>query len=144
VPVDAFVHLAGLSARNSAYQQLARLQCTGLAEVRRVDPGYLVGERRLGCWTITDEGRRTLAAVAGQNPTEHGPCVPQRRRGGRGPQKVPRIAVSDAPLLMATYRLLASLVLERGAGGQVVEVEAWEWPWVREVCSAAEGESLRV
>ena len=35
-------------------------------------------------------------------------------------------------------------MLERGSGGQVVEVEAWEWPWVREVCSDAEGEFSRV
>lgn len=49
VPVDAFVHLAGLSSRSSAYQQLARLRYARLAEVRRLDPGYLVGERRLGC-----------------------------------------------------------------------------------------------
>jgi hypothetical protein len=46
--------------------------------------------------------------------------------------------------LIATYRLLASLVLERGADGQEVEVEAWEWPWVREVCSAIQGKFLRV
>ena len=74
VPVDAFVHLAGLSVHSSAYQQLARLRRAGLADVQRVDPGYLVGERHLGCWTITDEGRRTLAAAAGRNPTERPVC----------------------------------------------------------------------
>src|SRR5207248_6179797 len=70
MPVDAFVHLAGLRSQSSAYQQLARLQDMGLAEVRRVDPGYLVGDRRIGCWMLTEEGRRLLHLAADYEPTE--------------------------------------------------------------------------
>src|SRR5438045_707611 len=82
VPVDAFAALAGLSALSSAYQQLARLRRAGLAEVRQVDPGYLVGERRVGCWTITDRGSRLLAGVTGPGGQE---CVVRSRRNTRDP-----------------------------------------------------------
>src|ERR1051326_7831553 len=68
VPVDAFVHLVGLASQSSAYQQLARLRDAGLADVRRVDPGYVVGERRLGCWMITEKGRQMLALAACPRP----------------------------------------------------------------------------
>src|SRR3982074_3172319 len=63
VPVDAFVHLVGLSSWTSADHQLARPQHAGLAEMPRVNLGYLIGERRVGLWKITDEGRRALHAA---------------------------------------------------------------------------------
>src|ERR1043165_7477536 len=68
VPVDAFVHLVGLTSQSSAYQQLARLRDAGLAEARPVDPGYLVGERRLGCWMIAEKGRQMLELAACPGP----------------------------------------------------------------------------
>jgi hypothetical protein len=142
VPVDAFVHLAPLSSLSSAYQQLARLQHAGLAVVRRVDPGYLIGERPVGCWLITDRGRQVLglADELGQGEKE---IRPRRPACAGGPLKRQRPGDTDAPLLMATYRILAALVLDYRAGGQVVEVQEWEWPWVREARSAAD-EMLRV
>jgi hypothetical protein len=137
VPVDAFVGLAGLSSLSSAYQQLARLRRGGLADARRVDAGYLVGERRLGCWTITDDGRRILAQASVHRPGEQ-KAVAQGRHGPAVSHKRARIRDSDVPLLIAAYRLLASVVLERGAGELTFEVLAWEWPWIRELRSTAE------
>ena len=65
LPVDVFVHLVGLNSCSSAYQQLARLQRAGLADVERVDLGYLMGERRIGLWNITDmEARETVPVSA--------------------------------------------------------------------------------
>src|SRR5205823_4486923 len=133
--------LVGLSGRSSAYQQLARLRRAGLAEVRRVDPGYLVGERRLGCWTITDLGRRLLAGVSAPRGQE---CVARSRRNARDWHRGARIGGRDLPLLIATYRLLAAVVLERSASGQMVELTAWEWPWVREWRSGADDKLQRV
>src|SRR5207249_1212910 len=64
VPVDVFVHLVGLRSRTSAYQQLARLRRGGLADVRRANLGYLLGERGVGLWMITDIGRQALRVAS--------------------------------------------------------------------------------
>jgi Replication-relaxation len=144
VTVDAFVHLAGLTSLSSAYQQLGRLRCAGLADVRRIDPGYLVGERRLGCWTITDEGRRALAGALGRNNPGQQADMPPEKPGAGGAQSRLRIPDSEMPLLIATYRVLAFLMFERATRGQAIEVHTWEWPWVREAWSAADWQVLRV
>ena len=69
IPVDAFGPLVGLRRPGSSYQVLGRLRSAGLAEVRRVDLGYLLGHRRIGLWTTTEAGRKALRvheeAVAG-------------------------------------------------------------------------------
>src|SRR5438105_1013522 len=109
VPVDAFAHLVGLASQSSAYQQLARLRSAGLAEVRRVDPGYLVGERRLGCWMITEKGRQMLGLAACPSPSRQDAAL-GGGRGAGGPHRAPRISQSALPLLIATYRLLAAVV----------------------------------
>src|SRR6266852_2922122 len=70
MPVDVFVHLVGFSSAGAAYKQLARLKRSGLVEMQRADLGYLLGERRLGLWKITEEGRRTLQAVSVGHPAE--------------------------------------------------------------------------
>jgi hypothetical protein len=143
VPVDAFVHLVGLSSCTSAYQQLARLQHAGLAEVRRVNLGYLVGERRIGLWRITDEGSRALRAAATHLlAAEAGPggCLVDRGAMRRPPLD----RDGDMPLLVAAYRVLALLVVERAIEGRPVDVRAWERPWVREVGSQRQGRLLRV
>jgi hypothetical protein len=137
------VGLAGLSSLSSAYQQLARLRRAGLAEVRRVDPGYLVGERRLGCWSITDFGSRMLARTSVHTAGVQRADA-QGKRGPAGSRKRARIRDSDVPLLIAAYRLLASLVLDRGAGELTFQVLAWEWPWIREVRSTTDRELLRL
>ena len=84
-----------------------------------------------------------LGLAEGPRPSE-GDGIPLGTRGERGALLRRRIDDSELPLLIATYRLLASLVLEPAAGRQVVEVRAWEWPWVREAVSIADGRLLRV
>ena len=143
VPVDAFVHLVGLTSQSSAYQQLARLRDAGLAEARRVDPGYLVGERRLGCWMITDRGRQTLGLAAWPRPVRQEAIV-REGRGARGAHGLARISEHDLPLLIATYRLLAAVVVERSARGHAVEITSFEWPWVRGWWSVADDKLLQV
>ena len=140
MPVDAFVHLAGLRSQSSAYQQLARLQCMGLADVRRVDPGYLVGDRRIGCWMLTEEGRRLFRLAADHEPTELQPAA----FSAQSLHKRAAIRESNLPLLIASYRLLARLVLERSDEERAVDVRSWEWPWVRVGQSNADGNLLRV
>ena len=105
VPVDAFVHLAGLSSQSGAYQQLARLRHAGLAIARRVDPGYLMGERPLGCWTITDEGRRILGLGDWRKPGDQ-EAVPRLCTSALAVLKRPP-GESDAPLLLAMSRSCA-------------------------------------
>jgi hypothetical protein len=55
-----------------------------------------------------------------------------------------RIAESDLPLLLATYRFLAALVLERAARGQFTEILAWEWPCVVRAHSVAADRRISV
>jgi hypothetical protein len=111
LPVDAFVHLTGLDSCSSAYQQLARLKRAGLADRRSADLGYLLGERRLGLWTITDRGRFVLRASRLQGPgrsleTRSARTHHQDDRGDKGIGR----RESNVPLLVAAYRLLAWLV----------------------------------
>jgi hypothetical protein len=78
LPVDAFVDLVGLNSCSSAYQQLARLEHLGMADVQRVDLGYLLSERRQGLWRITNHGRLVLEASRGELERE-------AHTGGPGP-----------------------------------------------------------
>src|SRR5579859_4354699 len=145
VPVDALVHLVGFRSTSAAYRQLARLRRSGLAEVQRADLGYLLGERRLGLWKITEEGRRTLQAVRVGQPAEGaiaGGMVPCR--AGRLGMRWPCPREIDLPLLVAAYRLLAAIAAERAAEGRAVDVCAWEWPWIRGVWSEQRRKVLRV
>src|SRR5258708_11649711 len=143
VPVDAFVHLVGLSSQTSAYQQLARLKRAGLAEIRRAHLGYLIGERRVGLWKITDEGRQALRA-AGVHlvAPEVGAIGRPFQRGVL--HRAPRNCDSDLPRLVAAYRVLSWLVAERAAAGQPVDVRSWESPCAREVWCAQQKEALHV
>jgi hypothetical protein len=143
VPFGAFVHLVGLRSRTSAYQQLARLRHAGLAEVRRVNLGYLLGERRVGLWMITDEGRRALRA-AGPHPLA-ADVDPQGCLVATGSNRRPRVdRDDDLPILVAAYRVLALLVVERTAAGSPVDVCAWERPWIRAVWFPLRRQLLRV
>lgn len=145
MPVDAFVALLGLGSRSSGYQQLARLRRAGLAEVRRVDLGYLLGERPTGLWELTDAGQQAVRTVRVLPRSEdpgirgvlpYGPPDPEERRT--------RARESDLPLVVAEYRVLATLASERNACGEPVLVVAWERPWVRSVWSPGQGTVLRV
>ncbi len=143
VPVDAFVHLAGLTSASGAYKQLANLRRAGLAEVQRVDLGYLLGERPLGLWKITKRGGLALQATRVDGPCDHvgegrrSPDVARSHawRGTRG---------TNLTLLVAAYRLLALLVAERAADGANVDVGRWEQPWVRHVWSPQRLKLVRV
>jgi hypothetical protein len=105
------VHLVGLTSMSTAYQQLARLAHAGLDEVRRVDPGYLVGERRIGCWMMTEEGRRLFAASEERSGARSGAWLHADR--SRRPHGRPMVARhGELPLLIAAYRMLAFLVNE--------------------------------
>ena len=130
VPVDVFGNLAGLKSPSSAYQQLARLRRCGLAEVRSVHPGYLIGGRRLGCWTITDRGTRMLGLTSQGRPEVELERVQRSTHCAHSGRTRSRVAESDLALLLAAYRLLAAMVLERAAQGQTAEVLEWEWPCV--------------
>lgn len=144
VPVDVFMHLAGLTSMSAAYQQLARLERAGLAEVQRVDPGYLVGERRIGCWTISGEGRRLLDGSEGRSAARAGSWSHTDGRHDRKRRPV-LVRQGDLPLRIAAYRMLAFLVYEAAEReeGQPV-VSSWEWPWVRHHLSPARAQALRV
>jgi len=123
MPVDVFVHLVGFSSAGAAYKQLARLKRSGLVEMQRADLGYLLGERRLGLWKITEEGRRTLQAVSVGQPAEGAIAsgmVPYR--AGRLGMRWPCPREIDLPLLVAAYRLLAAIAAERAAEGRAVHV----------------------
>src|SRR5919199_2334204 len=105
-PVDVLTSLLG-SGRVSTYQLLGRLRRAGLAEVRRVDLGYLVGERPLGLWSLTTAGREAVArlgaVVTGGWPARPGQLTDDLPRRPRlGPRS------RELPLVVAAYRLLAA------------------------------------
>jgi hypothetical protein len=145
VPADVFMHLAGLTSMSGAYQQLARLERAGLAEVRRVDPGYLVGDRHIGCWTLTEAGRRLFAASEAGSGARPGSWYDADRCDHpHGRWTVAR--QSELPLLVAACRMLAFLMKESAddEDGQQLRVSSWEWPWVRHYLSPARARPLRV
>jgi len=144
MPVDAFVPLVGLRSFTAGYQQLARLRRAGLAQVSGANLGYLLGNCRVGLWRITAAGRRMLR-IAGDWPAAENldPCGALLYGPPARPQGRQRDAVQDLALLVAGYRLLATLVAERGAAGQPFAVEAWERPWVRPLWSPRQGKFLQ-
>src|SRR5918911_5324570 len=70
VPIDVLVPLAGARTRVSVYQALARLREAELVQVRRVRPGPLAGDRPLGLWATTEQGRQALGAASPASPDE--------------------------------------------------------------------------
>jgi hypothetical protein len=122
----------GLNSASGAYKQLARLKRAGLAEVQRADLGYLLGERPLGLWKITEQGQRALDGAGLDRLCEHA-----GRRSHMVCRARPQVNPRDRnpTSLVAAYRLLALLVAERAANGQSVDVGTWERPWVRDVWS---------
>ena len=123
LPIDAFVPLVGLRSFSAGYQQLARLRRAGLAEVSGVNLGYLLGDRRVGLWRITAAGVRMLRITG--DGTEAGSPDPRGVLLYGAPTNSPRRggnAGQDLALLVAGYRLLATLVDERCAAGEPVAV----------------------
>jgi pimeloyl-ACP methyl ester carboxylesterase len=79
-----------------------------LNETRGTRETEAVGERRLGCWAITDLGRRLLVGVTNPSGREF---VMRSGCGVVGRHGKARMGGSDVPLLIATYRLLAAAVV---------------------------------
>ena len=133
LPADAFGPIAGLASQSGAYKQLARLRSGGLADVRDEDLGFLLGGRRCGLWSITDLGHRVLSCA--------------RERGGvywppeNAAQSLPK---RQLPLRVASYWLLAWLMVEAREHGEAVAVQAWECPWVGEFQPAEDERCMRV
>jgi hypothetical protein len=142
IPVDAFSPLAGLRCPGSAYQVLARLRRAGLAEVRRVDLGYLLGQRRIGLWTTTEAGRMALRVIE-QAAAGHA-CVPVADCAPDGYSAIVLPRTRGPAGLVAVYDLIAMLVAEHDAAGNPVDVQVVEYPWVRVISCAAHGNVLRV
>ena len=139
LPVDAFASLMGFDSVGGAYKRLARLKQKGLAEVRCCDVGFLVSERPLGLWTITDRGLRVLETF--------GPVRYSRgdgRHHGRLYTSPERPREAHLTMLVAAYRLLGIIVAERASIGQPVDVARWEFPYVRAFCSPERSTTVHV
>src|SRR6202022_1406970 len=105
--------------------------------------GYLIGERRVGLWKITDEGRRALRG-GGVHPVAAEVSATGRPHQRSVIRRAPRNRDGDLPRLVAAYRVLSWLVAERAATGRPVDVRSWESPWVREVWGPQQKNALRV
>src|SRR4051794_34576837 len=105
LPADVLACLLGLRSRAAAYQLLARLAHAGLAEARPVELGHVLGGRRIGLWSLTEQGQQRL----GDHPHRCGvPGGAVTAYGLRsGPRARPR--PTELPLLVSSYRLLAAL-----------------------------------
>lgn len=140
LPVDAFRYLAGFRSTGGAHGRLEKLRQAGLADVQRVDLGYLVSDRPIGLWEITEEGLRALNGATaeplahGNGTRLHAPPARRWRRAHRSTKLATRVAA---------YQLLAYLVGQWQRDGQLVDLSTCEHPWVRSVRSPA-GAMLRV
>ena len=102
--------------------------------MRSVDPGFLLGDRRLGLWSIAEPGRRALRG-GGEPADEEQPW--RARRNPRGGDR-------QVPLRIASYRLLAWYLAETREHGRAVALRGWEWPWVREYREAGQQKGTTV
>jgi DNA-binding PadR family transcriptional regulator len=127
VPIDVLVPLAGARTRVSAYQALARLRAAELVQVRRVPLGPLAGDRPLGLWATTEQGRQALARAAPASPDE---TIAQAKLLLGAPDRHTRPAVRD-PLRVAAARGLAAMFVSEATLGRRLELGAWEAPWIR-------------
>ena len=134
LPVDAFRHIAGFRSIGGAYRRLEKLRRAGLAEMERGELGYLLADRPLGLWSITEQGRRLCDEVS---------CVDRRVSDRRGPGTRLR-GEPNLTTRVAAYRMLAFFIAECNADGRKVELRTWEQPWVRTVCGPEQRKPLRV
>ncbi|HYW87490.1 MAG TPA: hypothetical protein VFB50_06960, partial [Chloroflexota bacterium] len=134
LPVDAFRHLAGFQSIGGAYRRLETLRRTGLAEMERGELGYLLAERPLGLWSITERGQRLCDEVG---------CADRLASDPRD-SRAPAHGQPNLTTRVAAYRLLAFLVAECNADGRKVELCAWEQPWVRTVWDPEQRNPLRI
>ncbi len=140
VPIDVLVPLVGARRRVSVYQALARLRSAGLVQVQRTHFGRLVGEKALGLWATTDDGRVALRASAAVSlPEELArrawlPLLPLERRRRPG---------IDDPVRLAAARALAWMIATEAARGRRLRLSTWEAPWIRK-CPRANGRLVRL
>jgi hypothetical protein len=134
LPVDAFRCIAGFKSIGGAYRRLEKLRRAGLAEMEQADLGYLLAERPLGLWSLTEQGRRLCDEVSCADPRAADLRDPGTRLRGE-PNLTTRVAA---------YRMLAFLIAECNADGRKVELRTWEQPWVRTVCGPEQRKPLRV
>jgi len=123
VPVDAFAHLAGLSSLSAAYKQLARLKSAGLVEVTRAELGYLVAERRLNLWTVSESGRRALRGSSVEPPRR--PRL--ARRGGQREKLADIVWASRAERSCGVDRAGRGSLGVVAARGRSAGVVCWHW-----------------
>jgi Replication-relaxation len=140
VPIDAFAGLMGLSSVGGAYKQLGKLRSAGLADRLQGDVGYLVSERPLALWRITEQGRRAMKTadvdLVGDHRASH-------HAVDRMHPKLHR-QHTQLTLLVAAYRLLSAMLVERAGIGRPVDVWRWEYPWIRSYRSVERGRVLTV
>ena len=102
--------------------------------MEQADLGYLLAERPLGLWSLTEQGRRLCDEVSCADPRAADLRDPGTRLRGE-PNLTTRVAA---------YRMLAFFIAECNADGRKVELRTWEQPWVRTVCGPEQRKSLRV
>src|SRR5207253_846652 len=142
LPADAFRHLVHLRSAGGAYRVLGNLKRARLAEVERVDVGYLLADRPLGLWSLTEPGRRACAS-AHLTGIGHHSGAPERTLSIHEARSR-ALRRTSLTLLVATYRLLAFLVAERCVEDQKTELCAWEQPWCRRFWYSEQDDDLRV
>jgi hypothetical protein len=126
-PVDVIARLTHAGHTVSTRQLLARLRNAGLAQDERVVLGPLLGSRPLALWSLTDDGW-ALLRQEGLVPTPQAfASTPLgHSEGTRGPRRA-----RATPALVATYRLLAGLVVTARNDGQALRLVSFEHPWTR-------------
>ena len=142
LPADTFRHVLHLRSAGGAYKLLGKLKQAGLAEMERVEVGYLLADRPLGLWSLTELGRRATAS-AQQTRTGRRSCAADSTSSVLGARSRRRTR-TNFTLMVAAYRLLAFLLTERYLEGQQTELCAWEQPWFRRLWLAEQDEDLRV
>ncbi|MDQ6669662.1 MAG: replication-relaxation family protein [Chloroflexota bacterium] len=137
VPTDVVASLLRVRHARSAAQLLLRLRIAGLTDYETVRPGPLVGSGSVRLWTLTPAGHAVLRERVLAPPEEARSQLPNGE-----PAKCRDVARQrDVPMLVATYRLLASVVRELD---RPVRIAAWEHPWIRTLRATGTGRARQV
>lgn len=139
-PVDVIAQLTCAGHAVSTRQLLARLRVAGLARDERVVLGPLLGSRPLALWSLTADGW-ALVRQEGLVPTPEAlDSMPHGRPEGTKDTRRARAT----PALVATYRLLAGLVVTARNHGASLRLVVCEHPWVRSFHSPNRERTSRV
>lgn len=137
VPTDVVASLLRVRHARSAAQLLLRLRIAGLTDYETVRPGPLVGSGSVRLWMLTPAGHAVLRERVLAPPEEARSQLPYGE-----PAKCRDVARQrDVPMLVATYRLLASVVRELD---RPVRIAAWEHPWIRTLRQTGTGRARQV